>query len=89
VQLEEPKDQNQIVPVQMVNMKTLHITVKIVHTNVLHVQEVQLVVTNVLMLEKLNQLVNVLMDSTILKDLLFVEFVKFNVKHVLVALQHA
>jgi len=76
---EELTIHNPIVHVPMVNMKILPTHVNIVHMNVLNVKEAHLLVPNVLMLENLNQVVNAQMDSMILKDNLFVEFVNFNV----------
>jgi len=71
----------------MVNLKILLMYVKIVHILVQLVQTVPLLVLNVPMLENLNQLVNVPMDSMMLMDKPLVEFVKFSVKLVQETLQ--
>lgn len=88
MQQEELKVHSQTVLAQMVNMKLQTKLVQIVHMNVLTVQEVQILVLNVPMLEKVNQVVNVQMDSITLKENLLVEFVKSNVTLVQVMLHH-
>jgi hypothetical protein len=74
---------HQTVHAQMVNMKTPKESVLTVLTNVLNVQEPLMFVTNVTMSENQNQLVNVQMVSSTLKEHQNVEFVKSNVKLVL------